>query len=97
MERVKVDTNIGGKTVTQDVFDPKFVPYPEWVGKEIDREKTLKRGATAGNQIVRRVSFDKVSDADFVGLFIDEKGKLIRGRREALGKPSFKIRYTQLK
>ena len=40
----------------------------------------------AGNEIVRRVPADKVSDADFVGLFIDEKGKLIRGKRESLGK-----------
>ncbi len=84
--RVKVTVNIGGKNVVQDVFDPKFIPYPDWVGQEIDREKTLARGATAGNQIVRRVSADEVSDADFVGLFIDEKGKLIRGKREALGK-----------
>ena len=56
------------------------------LGRKIDREKTLVRGATAGNEIVRRVPADKVSDADFVGLFIDEKGKLIRGKREALGK-----------
>ena len=84
--RVKVTVNVGGKNVVQDVFDPKFIPYPEWIGKEIDREKTLVRGATAGNEIVRRVPADKVSDADFVGLFIDEKGKLIRGKREALGK-----------
>ena len=84
--REKVSVNVGGKQIIQDVFVPKFVPYPQWVGKEIDREKTLVRGATAGNQIVRRVPADKVSDADFVGLFIDEKGKLIPGRREALGK-----------
>ena len=82
----KVTVNVGGKEVVQEEFAPNFVPYPEWVGKKIDREKTLVRGATAGNEIVRRVSANKVSDADFVGLFIDEKGKLIRGKREALGK-----------
>ena len=82
----KVTVNVGGKEIVQEEFVPNFVPYPEWVGKKIDREKTLVRGATAGNEIVRRVSADKVSDADFVGLFIDEKGKLIRGKREALGK-----------
>ena len=82
----KVTVNVGGKEIVQEEFAPNFVPYPEWVGKKIDREKTLVRGATAGNEIVRRVSADKVSDADFVGLFIDEKGKLIRGKRESLGK-----------
>ena len=82
----KVTVNVGGKEIVQEEFAPNFVPYPEWVGQKIDREKTLVRGATAGNEIVRRVSADKVSDADFVSLFIDEKGKLIRGKREALGK-----------
>jgi hypothetical protein len=82
----KVTVNVGGKEIVQEEFAPNFVPYPEWVGQKIDREKTLVRGATAGNEIVRRVSADKVSDSDFVGLFIDEKGKLIRGKREALGK-----------
>ena len=82
----KVTVNVGGKEIVQEEFAPNFVPYPEWVGQKIDREKTLVRGATAGNEIVRRVPADKVSDADFVGLFIDEKGKLIRGKRESLGK-----------
>ena len=82
----KVTVNVGGKEIVQEEFIPNFVPYPEWVGQKIDREKTLVRGATSGNEIVRRVSADKVSDADFVGLFIDEKGKLIRGKRESLGK-----------
>ena len=82
----KVTVNVGGKEIVQEEFIPNFVPYPEWVGQKIDREKTLVRGATAGNEIVRRVPANKVSDADFVGLFIDEKGKLIRGKREALGK-----------
>ena len=82
----KVTVNVGGKEIVQEEFIPNFVPYPNWVGQKIDREKTLVRGATAGNEIVRRVPADKVSDADFVGLFIDEKGKLIRGKRESLGK-----------
>ncbi len=82
----KVTVNVGGKEIVQEEFIPNFVPYPEWVGQKIDREKTLVRGATAGNEIVRRVPADKVSDDDFVDLFIDEKGKLIRGKREALGK-----------
>jgi len=85
-KRVKINVNVGGKSITQDVFDPKFIPYPEWVGQEIDREKTLARGATSGNEIVRRVPADQVSDTEFVGLFIEDKGKLISGRREAIGK-----------
>ena len=36
----------------------KFLPYPEWVGKEIDREKTTEgqAGRTSGNELVRRAS-----------------------------------------
>ena len=79
-----------------DIFDPKFVPYPEWVGKEIDREKvsTNKKGGTSGNQIVRRAiqvevdgKFeDSITDKDFVANFVGSDGKVIRGKRESLGK-----------
>jgi hypothetical protein len=67
------------------VFDPKFVPYPEWKGKEIDRAKvsTDKIGSTSGNQIVKRVS---ITDAEFVSNFVGKDGKVVRGKREALGK-----------
>ena len=57
----------GGEWKTGDVaiFDTKFVPYPEWVGKKIDREKvdTNKKGSTSGNDLVKRVD---VSDKIFV-------------------------------
>jgi hypothetical protein len=79
-----------------DIFDPKFVPYPEWVGKEIDREKvsTNKKGGTSGNDIVRRAiqlevdgKFeDSITDEDFVANFVGSDGKVIRGKRESLGK-----------
>ena len=88
--KIKKDSN------KNDIFKPKFVPYPEWVGKEIDREKvsTNKKGNTAGNQIVRRAiqvevdgKFeDSITDEDFVANFVGSDGKVIRGKRESLGK-----------
>ena len=79
-----------------DIFKPKFVPYPEWVGKEVDREKvsTNKKGGTSGNQIVRRAiqkevdgKFeDSITDKDFIANFVGDDGKVIRGKRESLGK-----------
>ncbi len=81
-----IKTNIGGKETTNKEFIPNFIPYPAWVGKKIDREKTLVRGATAGNEIVRRVPADKVSDEDFVAQFVGENYKVIPGRRESISK-----------
>lgn len=95
-----------------DIFDPKFVPYPEWVGKEIDREKvsTNKKGGTSGNQIVRRAiqvevdgKFeDSITDEDFVANFVGSDGKVIRGKRESLGKAlaeeaGFEVFVSELK
>ena len=91
--------NKGGKWKPGDVaiFDAKFVPYPEWVGKKIDREKvdTNKKGSTSGNYLVKRAiqvenkegKFeDSISDKDFVANFVGSDGKVIRGKRESLGK-----------
>ena len=95
-----------------DIFDPKFVPYPEWVGKEIDREKvsTNKKGGTSGNQIVRRAIQvevdgrfeDSITDEDFVANFVGGDGKVIRGKRESLGKAlaeeaGFEVFVSELK
>ena len=95
-----------------DIFKPKFVPYPEWVGKEIDREKvsTNKKGGTSGNQIVRRAiqvevdgKFeDSITDENFVANFIGSDGKVIRGKRESLGKAlaeeaGFEVFVSELK
>ena len=95
-----------------DIFKPKFVPYPEWVGKEIDREKvsTNKKGGTSGNQIVRRAiqvevdgKFeDSITDEDFVANFVGSDGKVIRGKRESLGKAlaeeaGFEVFVSELK
>ena len=95
-----------------DIFKPKFVPYPEWVGKEIDREKvsTNKKGGTSGNQIVRRAiqvevdgKFeDSITDENFVANFVGSDGKVIRGKRESLGKAlaeeaGFEVFVSELK
>ena len=96
-----------------DIFKPKFVPYPEWVGKEIDREKvsTNKKGGTSGNQIVRRAiqvenvggKFEEsISNEDFVANFVGSDGKVIRGKRESLGKAlaeeaGFEVFVSELK
>lgn len=64
----------------------KFLSYPDWVGKKIDRETTEKRGATAGNEIVRRVPANKISDVDYLDFFLEPTGNPIRGRKEALAK-----------
>jgi hypothetical protein len=80
-----------------DIFKPNFVPYSEWKGKKIDREKvsTNKKGGTSGNEIVRRAiqvenkegKFeDSISNEDFVANFVGSDGKVIRGKRESLGK-----------
>ena len=78
---------LGGLPIAiQKQVDGKFLSYPDWVGKKIDRETTEKRGATAGNQIVRRVPANKISDADYLSFFLDATGNPLRGRKEALAK-----------
>lgn len=60
---------LGGKTTGDKVLggmpfaieksvNGKFLPYPEWVGKKIDREATSEgqAGRTSGNELVRRAS-----------------------------------------
>jgi len=78
---------LGGLPIAiQKKVNGEWLSYPNWVGKEIDRETTEKRGATAGNQIVRRVPANKISDADFLSFFLDSTGNPLRGRKEALAK-----------
>jgi hypothetical protein len=78
---------LGGLPIAiQKQVDGKFLSYPEWAGKKIDRETTEKRGATAGNQIVRRVPANKISDTDYLSFFLDATGNPLRGRKEALAK-----------
>jgi len=81
------DQVLGGLPIAiQKQVDGKFLSYPDWVGKKIDRETTEKRGATAGNQIVRRVPANRISDADYLSFFLQPTGNPIRGRKEALAK-----------
>jgi hypothetical protein len=74
----------------QKQVDGKFLSYPDWVGKKIDREKvtTNLAGKTSGADIVRRLpnAVNNVSDADFLSSFLEPNGDLIRGRKESLSK-----------
>jgi hypothetical protein len=80
------EINLGGKTIKVEVFEPNFIPYPEWVGKNIDREKTKELGKTSGNQIVRRVDPAKIDDIEFANFITETDGNPIRGRKESLAK-----------
>jgi len=76
--------------------DGRWVSYPEWVGKEIAREKTTtdSAGRTSGALLVRRhpniVNYKKVdeviNDDTYLAQFLQESGNPIRGRKEALAK-----------
>ena len=68
----------------------KFLKYPEWVGKKIDREtvETDQAGRTSGAELSRRVKNvdEYVTDEMLLSQFFNEDGTLIRGRKEALEK-----------
>lgn len=68
----------------------KWVNYPEWVDQKIDRESvsTDNAGRTSGAELVRRLpnAVNLVSDADYLGQFLDSTGNPIRGRKESLAK-----------
>ena len=74
----------------QKQIDGKWVSYPDWVGKKIDREKTTtdQAGRTSGAELVRRLpnAFNNVSDEVFLGQFIGPDGNPIRGRKESVSK-----------
>jgi len=74
----------------QKKIDGRFVSYPDWVGKKIDRETTStdNAGRTSGAEIVRRVPNVNrvVTDQEFLSQILDETGNPIRGRKEALAK-----------
>ena len=52
---IAIEKQVGGK----------FLRYPDWIGKKIDRETTEGRGQTAGLEIVRRVPADQIDDIEF--------------------------------
>lgn len=70
----------------QKQVNGEFLSYPDWAGKTPDRETTLKRGNTAGQNIVRRVPANKIPTAQFLKFVINSTGNPIRGRKEALAK-----------
>jgi hypothetical protein len=74
----------------QKQIDGRFVNYPEWVGKKIDREKTStdNAGRTSGAELVRRLPnvVNNISDADYLAQVLAADGNPLRGRKESLAK-----------
>ena len=74
----------------QKKIDGRYVSYPAWVGKKIDRETTStdNAGRTSGAELTRRVPNVNraVTDQEFLSQVLDETGNPIRGRKEALAK-----------
>jgi hypothetical protein len=74
----------------QKRIDGKYVNYPDWVGKKIDRESvsTDLAGRTSGAELTRRLPnvFNNVSDADYLSQILEIDGNPIRGRKESLAK-----------
>lgn len=68
----------------------KWLSYPDWIGKKVDRESvsTDLAGRTAGHELVRRLpnAFNNVTNEDFLDQFLDPNGNPIRGRKESLSK-----------
>jgi len=68
----------------------KWVSFPEWVGKKIDREAvtTDQAGRTAGHELTRRLPnvANNVSDKVFLEQLIGPDGNPIRGRKESWAK-----------
>jgi hypothetical protein len=74
----------------QKRINGKWVNYPEWVDKKIDRESvnTDLAGRTSGAEIVRRLpnAVNLVSDADYLGQFLEPSGNPKRGKKESIAK-----------
>jgi hypothetical protein len=74
----------------QKQIDGKWVSFPDWVGKKIDREtmSTDLAGRTSGAELVRRLPnvFNNVSNEEFLAQIIGPDGNPIRGRKESVSK-----------
>jgi hypothetical protein len=74
----------------QKQIDGRWVNYPDWVGKKIDRETTSTdlAGRTSGAELVRRLPSvaNNVSEADYLSQILEPSGNPIRGRKESLAK-----------
>jgi hypothetical protein len=87
-----------GKTVSggmpfaiQKRVNGKWLNYPDWVGKKIDREAvtTDLAGRTSGTELARRLPEvnKNISTEEFLSAIIDLKnGDVLRGRKESLAK-----------
>ena len=81
-----IDVKGGMPIAIEKQVNGKFLRYPDWIGKKIDRETTEGRGQTAGLEIVRRVPADQIDDTEFANFVTTEDGTPIRGRKESLAK-----------
>ena len=74
----------------QKQVDGRWVGYPEWVNKKIDREKTTtdQAGRTSGSELVRRLPnvANNISDEVYLAQLIGPDGNPIRGRKESWAK-----------
>lgn len=74
----------------QKQVDGRWINYPDWVGKKIDRETTSTdlAGRTSGAELVRRLPSvaSNVSEADYLSQVLEPSGNPIRGRKESLAK-----------
>jgi hypothetical protein len=74
----------------QKQVDGKWVSFPDWVGKKIDRETTSTdlAGRTSGAELVRRLPnvFNNVSNEEFLAQIIGPDGNPLRGRKESVSK-----------
>jgi hypothetical protein len=82
---------VGGMPqAVQKKVDGKWLNYPDWVDKKIDRESvsTDLAGRTSGADLVRRLpnAVNNVSDAEYLGQVLGADGNPIRGRKESLAK-----------
>jgi hypothetical protein len=81
----------GGMPIAiQKQIDGKWVNFPDWVGKKIDREKTTtdQAGRTSGAELVRRLPnvANNVSNEAFLAQVLGPDGNPLRGRKESLAK-----------
>lgn len=74
----------------QKRVDGRWLSYPEWVGKNVDRESTSTdlAGRTSGHLLIRRTPNvnNFVTNEEYIGQFIGSDGKVLRGRKEAISK-----------
>ena len=82
---------IGGMPqAIQKQIDGRWVSYPDWVGKKIDREKTTtdQAGRTSGAELVRRLPNvnNNISNDVYLAQVLEPSGNPIRGRKESLAK-----------